>query len=462
MKVKRLSPRQFERALLLGHGRALLHVREYGDVGIQDEIEQELLYGKSRSAEWLMNIVQATVNLKRYAQVFLSRKTEFVAFGTLGHRVKIAAHFYQLGYEQLGRFVFEAFRALASSDEYWTSQDAAPVFRVTGFAGLESVATMFGGSQRIRDWQCETILEAAKLAFGATVTSSWFEGRAKAQRNLTPFRDACLRRQASRNRPSSTSEPTSVEGIERAVEKRGRLPRYQALRALGLNATPRDAARLFELLMQCNEPWAQDIYLCPFGWCTLPHVNLKIFEMLNHSDTAFAAGEALSRVSCQSVRKFARTLLSERDQLGLKLLAASYAADDATLVFNALRELYRESDSSIIYYMKNMTERTNDVSLASCLHFLYENSSSSWFREFVIERLISWGRLPRSVAHEACWDANEGVRRICREHVFLGAKKAQVAYSAQCSELSARLSSTDESNRLFSSGKPINKKRAAL
>ena len=457
MKVKRLSPRQFERALRLGHGRALLHVREYGDVGIEEVLEQELLNGNFRSAEWLMSIVQATENLKRYAQLFLSFKTESVDLGAIGLRIQIAAHFYQLGYEDLSRFVFEAFCTLASSDEYWSSEDVAPVLRVTGFAGLESIATIVGGSRKVSDWQCDTILDAAKLAFGEAQTRSWFEGKAKAQRQLSAFRDACLRRQAKDNRPSPTIEPLSVDIIERAVANNGRLPTYKSLQAFGLNATPRDAARLFELLMQCNRPWAQTIYLSLLGWCKLPHVNAKIFEMLNHSDTAFAAGEALSMVSCQSVRKLARTLLSERDDLGLKLLAASYTSEDAPLVLNVLRELYCESDSSSVLYMINMTARTNDVSLAPCLLFLYENSSKSWFRKFAIARLIRWGRLPRSVAHEACWDATEDVRRICREHVFLGAKKPQVAYRARCSGLSSA-----ESKQLSSSAKPINKKRAAL
>ena len=120
---KKLTRREFSRAMKLGHGRALLHVKEYGDEGIEDVIKKAVLTNYAYDVQieglrplWLWQILTLTGRPHFYADHLLHN------FSLPSHHQNdtaqqfgLAGLFFDLGRHEFREVMFANFHKMAHS-----------------------------------------------------------------------------------------------------------------------------------------------------------------------------------------------------------------------------------------------------------------------------------------------------------------------------------------------------------
>jgi len=421
MKVKRLSLGEFALALKRGHGRALLHVREFGDSGMEGIIEHALTHSVVNSdSDWLMNIVICSGNVRRYAQFLSGEKIPRDNSDELFFRMEIAANFHRFGFSQFRDQVLDCYKTVAERfDVEFLGYSVRPVFEVSALGGLDLIATTYGANpHQFSDYECLSIFEEAERLLGESEARKWMTSRSRSSDAAKQFFEAITR---ERNKESPEYQrPADPDfdymfSVISANKPRKSLGEYRRFSRV---VTAEQLRTIFSLLMRTDDPRAQGAYLRLFSWCELPRVNVKVVKMLDSpsEDVAFLATLALSRVSSPRVRSLARDILQKDICRGLTLLRSSYQPADAVMVLRALMKLQQPDEiNDAAYSVRLMAERSGDKSLRFCMLWAYENDQSNSCRIALLELLAKWKCLPERVAFECQWDEYDCIRNFARE-----------------------------------------------
>lgn len=431
MKARKLSRREFARAIKLGLGRAVLHVRDYGDKGIEDILKEAMLCNyvfdlqfESDRCLWLYSMLCHTGRLRYYVEYFYkkingSTPSEF----DMRQQVVLAGIFFSAGFVEFRPIILD----------FGLKLSACKRFNITGACELFDIAGVFGFEIAVKEicraepdllrlgYECNQIYEHAET--GSRKDLDKVLARLEEQEpDLKRFREsvAAFKDDSTsdykKERPKLTLKDLLLI-IEEQIETKG----AYSSRRFGKYATADELDYIFKLLLKEGDWTRQHCYLSVFDSRVIPKISEGIFEFLDspHHRVRHACATALSNSVSVKIRKKALKMLRASEEfkipLALTLLKKNYLPSDAPEIVAALK---RMKDPIQIHSAGNDVEDIYDAGsrpeLMDCFFWLYENGPESWCRYGHLERLIKAQVCPDEILFEAQWDSGDEVQALAR------------------------------------------------
>lgn len=430
MKIRKLTPCEFARALKLGHGRSFLHVVEFGDEGIDKEIEDALLhcYAYDRQIEgtrsnWTFNLAAATGRLRYYEERTRENlnEGEFTA-NDLAVQIQIIWQFFESGFPALRKEVFSKHQQLTEIAPYLTDRGTY-VIDLAGQFGLDCVARTIGqASSNIDDFDCAYIYDHAKDVLDETKIVEHLQSLSSHDEAIARFLEACARHKAAMDaKPEPRPPQPPLDEILQKVERKEHAPTGLGYSRYGRKFSNEEVQKVFELLEETTDPWKQLAYLRMFAHRPLPDITTRILNLLDATDDFIArvAAKVLSQSQSHLVREAALRLLSSEDEnkiaAGFDLIEKNYQPGDEDLIRLALANLSnddRKHDAGISIQALAETHKTDEM--LEFLLWTYENGPDSYCRHKVLEELLRRKQCPPDLLYEAQWDCFEDTQYLAR------------------------------------------------
>ncbi len=429
MKPRKLEKRAFARALRHGLGSAFLHVRKYGDGGVEDLLLDAcfrvLVYDSqldSGRASWLARLLDSTGRIEFYAHAiyeFISSEAEHPRYD-LEQLICLASELFERGFVEFKQALF----ALVSSKHDLQVALGEALIDVAGWTGLEAAVRIVAGSD-VEGWDKYCLLEYAGEYFDdCDKVETYLQNKSVDDTLVAQFLRDIEDERTRRDSRESSYEPArwTIEEVLDAVENH---PNPKSLhyifRTFGRNASDGELNSVFRRLESESNVDRIASYLGVFASKPLPSVSKPIINLLNSNDEDVrrVARNALSNVKDSNVRKAGLNLIGgANDELavaGLNLLQLNYQAGDEAMIFDALKRL---KDVDYIHWgamaVSRIAENSGDVALSSTLEWACEFTPCGFCRRSVLEQLIAWEMAPARILYEAQWDAEPAVRRLAR------------------------------------------------
>jgi HEAT repeat protein len=429
MKAKRLSKREFERALKLGLGRAFLHVRDYGDAGVEDVIERSLLtdyvYDNQFEGDrgwWCFSILLNTGRIHEYAEFLLNN----IGRGELRpldqrHQLIVAGYFFEQGYQEFRKEIFGLSRVLLARASHQVSC-LRELISVAGEKGFEfGLVELCKGCADLDQfsWECNEIYEFANNNLSSV------DEALKRIEELEPdtvrFRAAIEEFKREDVEPYKPKPDPTLSEIVEFITVRDSFVRNVRPVRFGKIATDEEIGTVFDLLQHADSEVKQYACLLVFDDRQLPLIDERILNILNADNKRLrlACASALSNCSDRLVRRKALTLLKSEDgehiNFGLALLKSNYRSSDANLVLKALQKLQTPQDiHSAGLALKDLRRVEGRQELKDCFLWLYENGPESWCRAQFVETLYEWQLCPDEILYESQWDSGSDSNEFAR------------------------------------------------
>lgn len=359
--VKKLTCDEFSKAIRLGHGRTILHLREYGDNGIEDEIKKALLVNytydvcvEGLRSSWLWQIIMLTGRAKYYGDYLLNNFCKSLdSHFDIIQQHELASMFFDLGQVEFRKVILDTFPKVAN--QTYMSYSGRAIVEVSSLAGLEYVAKTCGASKEaLDDYECSNILEYANELCGNVMEH--MSQLATTDTSVKKFMDACEQFKIA---SSKTGERTSTRPT----------------------------------LIDCL---SSDITRVPD-----------------------AAARALANSKSSQVRDVALTMLksgkSSDTAVALELLKNNYIAEDADIIYGSLSCLESDDDiHSAEIAVLNICDNLGGEELVPTMLWLYENGVETFCRGSIISWLAKLEKCPEDILYEAQWDAGIEARESAR------------------------------------------------
>lgn len=436
MKIEKLNRHDFARALANGQGKAFLHVKQYGDQGIEKEIlyaclncqVYDLLFDKDRSF-WLSNVIANSGRMAFYADKILNHLRQDLKPGnTLDQIVFISAELFDRGYGEFKPVLeqlFEAHRKNGKGD----STLYPAMIDIYAYEGLARAARAMESCASINDWEKESLFcYACESLDNEENVTRWFEEKSVGDKQLASFYKAVRRYRESEDQPPSKSKGPKTPSYRQALSiinnnnNESHIRKIYPLRRFGKAATEDQLNKLVSKLEQEQNPDKTTAYLAVFWDRPLPAVSDRVLSFLfsEDADLRRSAMNALCEVKSNDVRSAALKLLAQGDDesicYGVNLLELNYRSTDRAMLLAKAKEV-KDIDNlhwvckSLIDIGKNC-ESANFTPLAL---WAYENTPCGFCREQALEILIKWGKASKRILFEAQWDANDDIRSLARK-----------------------------------------------
>lgn len=425
-KLKKLNRRSFKNAMHKGLGRALLHVKQYGDENVRNELSYACAnniafdpQSEGFRACWLAEIVDFAKEPEHYYRYVETGLSSAKTNWDLTHVGSLAAEFAKRGIGHFRPLLYNAFTRSLDESKDWSTL-GLPIFSLDGVKGacfvLEELAR-----RPIKNWEdpCHLLL-ALTNDFGEENAIHALQDSAKTckrLRRLLPIAIREIRREipAPQQRAPYTLEQV-LKDIERSTNKRGVIER-----GFGKRANDEDIREIFSLLLEETRTRRLYCYLRVFHMRALPELHDRIFELALSSNrqVRLAACTALSHRKSTRVRQFALNLLHEDPSSihsgALELLRLNYRAGDHVIIAKSLRgRLAPETIHSIVLDLVLLAREIAGPELADCLHWAYEHTPCSSCRQSVVDKLIKWNAAPPELLEECLWDCEYEIRELAR------------------------------------------------
>lgn len=427
--IKKLTRDEFSRAIKLGHGRALLHVKEYGDDSIEDAIKESLLTSHAYDVQieglrtwWLWQIVTLTGKSNSYADHLLSNfNLSTHSHHDVAQQFELASMFFDLGRIDFRPAMFADFQRMAH--EPGMSSCGRAMVEVSGLAGLEMVAKTCGESPEIiDDYECNKVLERAIANGYERTVMEHMSKLAEKEPTVKVFMDACEQFNASSGALSERSQPT-LEELLMLIEQ-GELNNPGKFKAFGRRATADELAQVSNLLKHASTERDRLAFLQVFHWVAMPQFSTDTLKLLsdNNAQIRMAAAKALSHSKSPDIRNTALSMLQSGESssvsIALDLLKNNYTPDDSQLVMQGLRCLKLPFDIHAAgMAVKNICRTSQCSELAPAILWLYEHGPDTFCRLDFVEQLVEWQKCPPDLLYEAQWDAGSELRDFARNQI---------------------------------------------
>jgi hypothetical protein len=441
----RLSKSEFSAAIRRGHGRALLHVNQYG----LDEFADIVLHAclkepsydrqcESSRAQWLFSMFTGT---KEYAwlasEIVSALDTETEQFD-LSHFYELLAQMAKNGDKSAGAAL--RFKVLSQTFALSEYQLGCNEFvSVDGVDAVVELARRYGAelSENPEDnWQVlddltygldilpqvETKLQELALTDDAIKRFWNNEKLHKARLAQSPKLSEAERTDSIRER--IRRELPTEKVLSNASAHAGQYPgNYMRF---GQHATEAELLTIFQqLLIETDEK----IYLrllWVFRKARLPELHPRIWALASskNNDVRAAAQAALAQFCDPKVGEFARNKLraldfSESDTELLELFILNYQSTDENLIIPALTGLPEGDEHAHHFGMSILAIGKNNYSpaLSAMFEWVYEKNPCTICRQRAVEWLIKTKTITLEIAHECRYDANEDIQNLVKQLV---------------------------------------------
>ncbi|MBA3858091.1 MAG: hypothetical protein C0507_14395 [Cyanobacteria bacterium PR.3.49] len=427
MKARKLNEQEFEHAIKLGLGRAVLHVRDYGDEGMEDVLRKAMLNSnifdsmfEDTRAWWIFKILCKSKNLNNYADYLMDHITDTSKSLDSQHQMILAAFFYEQGFADFKPIIFRLATELLRQKEWQISaaHELMDAFGLLGFKTALVLMSKAGIDPKKDEYECNAIYEDAAEIFDESSVDKCIdecEGELQSAKN---FREAVARYKDDSRRSSSVQEFSLEDVLSLRCKRRSSYGRF------GRCAAKEDLLAVLEALLKTSDVKCQRAYLEVFSHRESPRLDAKFISFVdaeNPEEVRRAASQALSNCSDRRVRKKALSFLTQGTDSechwGLELLQKNYNPKDASQILAALK---RMTDRDALHRagidMDNLCENGGGNELLDCFLWMYENGPDSFCRRTFVEQIITWNLAPADLLFEAQWDVSEGVRQLSREY----------------------------------------------
>jgi hypothetical protein len=446
MQIEKLSRDEFDAALRRGLGRALLHVRHYGDTGVEDLIEDALVFDYSYDmqlegsrSDWLLDILRHVGDIKTYVKHLLQRYAEGEDLDrNLIQQIEISSKLFDQGFEQFRPIVISKYKRLKLLESTRPSR-AAEVIYCCGLPGFALAASLEGpkDAEANKYWttevNCADILDSAENFLGDRSVKEFLDEWSNKNNTIKSFKEAAAgHNQGLANIDSQASDPVGIDELITSIELLDKQSRRHAIK-FRKSASDDELRKLYANLIRCNDAEKQLNYLAIFTSRPFPEIGSEIIALLDSSNAQVrrATAKALSLITSPVVRKLAIELLvSEEDELreyAFKLLTNNYEMGDHVCLEVALR---RFSDDNHLHWagmsLKTIAKNSDDAALSSAILFLFANGPDPFCRDDFLEILLNWQKCPEAILYEAQWDFYWEVQALARGKLSQSIKDLRV------------------------------------
>lgn len=431
MKIRKLEPCEFARAIRNGLGSAFLHIHEYGDDGLEDELAyactNNLVYERQSDNwrhTWLSRMLTNTGRIDLYAEKI--RET-FESLpedqADLHQLVWLAVELYELGFDSFRQILLDLIEQAANSFDC----DAAifpALINVAGLKGLSISAKWLVKMHPDDAYAMLDLFDHACDVLDEWAVSAYFEKHTATDDSLKTFTESVEAEKLKKDLPSepyqSPVPPTLSEVIE-LVKSAKDFKHIRGLMQFGKRASASEIDEIYRRLERERDPFKQNAYLECFRVQPLPRVTNELLPMLDsdHDRVRFHAISSISRSKSQLVRELALSRIAtenERDiSTGIGLLRANYEPADAASIHSAMVKIKNpDLIDAVVRVMLDIAEQHPGKILTESWLWLFEFGPCGSCRSSILKQLVKHNVAPAQLLLEARWDANFEVRGIAR------------------------------------------------
>ncbi len=412
-----LTREQFADALRKGHGRALAHVREHGDAGVEDLLLEACVRNLSYDPQcedsrsgWLMQMLAAVPDATTYYATILSAFAET-------DRHYDAAQMAGMVRRMAENDVSGARAALYAKFDRQQFDEWAIAPHLVMLDGAEGLLHVARGLGRRLATDSEFWLADTRGWFeeelGPGPTAAILDEAADTDEDVRRFRDASTHREDG---PPSDPRPRLSLDEFLAVVSEGKRHYRGWARRFGRRATGDEMARLLELVEREGDPVRLASMLMAFVE-PLPAGPQPLLRFAR-SDVAGvrdAAIEALALYADPAVAAVSREMLAAGSVEGARLLALNY---DQQQFDQLVGLLPRTGDAFQIHGLgiDVLEVCGNRPEAAAGLIWMYEASPCSFCRNSAVSDLVEIDRLPPDIAAECRDDCSDETRELVEAH----------------------------------------------
>lgn len=431
MKSNKLSKSEFARALKLGHGRVILHLRDHGDKGVEEEIEdavvnnyvfdQQLEGSRSR---WLCNILNVTRRADYYAKYCFEKFAQDELEENQEQQIELSEYFFELGFEEYRQLMLDKFTLLRKLNQ-WEFSGTLPILNCCGLSGLSHIVESVSlHSDDLNYFDCGTLMNDAVELLGRVEVESRIAELLEKNPRIQIFIDACRKFESYENNeslPHPVRSTLTMEDVLDALNSKEHGKFLYEFRRFGMVASSEEISRLLDRLNVASDPAELRLLFSIFARRALPEVTDLLLQHVESEDERLskAASRAISQISSSAVHMKSLSMLDSTNSAnilrGLELLTKNFESEDVVVVFERLKSLTDLHDlhwagSDIL----EIAKFSKDKVLVPCLLWFYENNPDTWCRHHFVELLHEWNELPSEILYESQWDAGLEVRVLAR------------------------------------------------
>lgn len=424
-----LSREQFQAALRSGHGRALLHIRQFGADGLKQDILDACLTSyvydaqcEGTRGEWLYEVSQAAGILDAVIPRAIERMLELSTlddFWTVAQLYSLAASATKDGTYDARHAIYEKFDR-QEFNESWLG--GIQLIIVDGLAGFLHAAEVIGKRLIDQPDYCEDgyLISVAYDRLGKEQVA---DALATATRDNPAIRRyseelAQIERRESdwKNQRGKRQEKTVAEILHEIESLEGKYP--HRLGVWGKHASDNDLRIVFQQLITETRPEQLCWYLNVFRWRGLPELPARILKLADSGDDRLR--DVLCRVlgnkKDAAVRAVGLQLLNHTPPRfeGIRIFEKNYQSGDPLLFEKILpADGDRDTLHEIGFAILQVTRGVKDPDLANCLLWLNENGPCSMCRGSAVRHMLEMKvAVPSSLIEECRCDCSNETREL--------------------------------------------------
>jgi hypothetical protein len=425
-----LSPPEFRGALQKGLGRALLTVRQTGDLideaVILDACTHNRAYDpqcEGSRAGWMMELLDAAGAAERLRTRILAAMAETTDTWDLDQLCGLAEIYARRGCVEARDALFGVFVRCPDPTAGWLGAEA--IVNLDGMSGFLHAAAERSPVSKKEDWwrDFEVLVDRADELCGSKDVDGAVDEAARDNADLGGFQDG-LRAYRKRQRKRQASNGPSAADRMRAIPARQIIDEI-AIRdpkTVGYRYTPwgrfapeEALETIVAAMFSETHPGSLAKFLRVFRRQALPRFDNRLIAYADHPDGEVrdAALAALAMNACEGVRALALARL--RDGLGdgatLTLLARNYRPGDHERIRAALGEDdYPHALHDTVRALNNIFIEHEAPDGHDCLLFGYEQTPCALCRGRIVKHLVKQGQASEDMLEECRYDSNEDTR----------------------------------------------------
>jgi hypothetical protein len=416
-----LTKAAFTRALMTGHGRALIHAERCGTDGVREEILNSALFPNVYDAQcnglgeaWLARLCQAAGLVER----FISQDRGIT--GDLELRCGMLAQFALQGHHAPRTEL----RELCRYDEKkgWVL-GAGEIVEVDGEEGFLFAADRVGAAllEHPDYWGSTYLARLLDEKAGEGRAMAIMNRESSGNPNIAAFREAVLKSEAEPRPRPVRIKPSVDELLEQILHSEKPVPYF---RSSGKHATPDEGRFIAALDFQKLNPVALENYLRFFNQTGFPELWEEHLALLTHPEKRVRqqAHATMSHHADPELRKAAYETLARGEVSNFVSLLHRFARrrDTGPMLEAISAPGAFEDDFELhgtVLDLLHLVEKKKRMKDARLAVWIYENSPCRRCRHDAVKKMAEHSILPTWIAEECLSDAYDETREIAAKHL---------------------------------------------
>jgi hypothetical protein len=413
---------EFQRALDLGLGRAVLHLADHAASSYREIILDACLHNRAYDpqvegsrANYMLDIMRESGNLKFYAEAVIRSLCDEEHDWDTPQRFELARLLAQTGDSSAREAMYSAFRA----NELSASDIAAEFIELDGLQGLLFVVRQIGGqlARNRNQWEDPSLLSVAGDICGREVVDAALTDASAKDKDIKAYLTAVEENDALRSRAQRPdAKILTYDQIHSLIESK---KAGGFLRGWATAASDSDLERAAHDLVQAEDPEKLKSYLVLFWKRQFPLELDRLFKLAELPDGPVPrhALRVLANKEHEGIRSLAYKLVEGKSPLrdyAIDLLIKNFRDEDYLAI-----EVWCDSEqdaSRINAFDRSLMEffvaHPNPDTEMRLLRKMYEKEPCAHCRSNIVERLLEMNGLSEALRRECEFDSYADTRAL--------------------------------------------------